>query len=102
MTECEHHTQLTTNVRLNQIFQLLLKDLSDKTKKEIENQKTISELREQIKLLQKREQELKSKLNQYELSLKKFDSENQTFIQNIKSVPLKTSSLRSHRPSSIY
>ena len=56
MTECEHHTQLTTNVRLNQIFQLLLKDLSDKTKKEIENQKTISELREQIRLLQKREE----------------------------------------------
>ena len=52
MSECEH-TQLTTNVRLNQIFQLLLKDLSDKTKKEIENQKTISELREQIRLLQK-------------------------------------------------
>ena len=101
MSECEH-TQLTTNVRLNQIFQMLLKDLSDKTKKEIENQKTISELREQVKVLQKREQELKSKLNQYELSLKKFDSENQTFIQNIKSVPLKTSSLRSHRPSSLY
>ena len=93
---------LTTNKRLNQIFQLLLKDLSDKTKIEIENQKTITELRVQIRLLQKSEQELKSKLNQYELSLKKFDSENKTFIQNIKSVPLKSSSLRSHRPSSLY
>lgn len=80
---------------MNRIFEILMKDLSQKSKNEIENQKKIIELQHKIKFLQENEKKMKYQLEQYEKKLEKFDSENRQFIKNIKSVPYKSSSFRS-------